>query len=36
MRQFTSLGDIDLPGEIPGGGGWEDLHTGAIDLDVFD
>ena len=32
----TTLGDIDLLGEIPGGGGWEDLHTGAIELEVFD
>ena len=32
----TSPGDIDLLGEIPGGGGWEDLHTDAIELEVFD
>ena len=31
----TSLGDIDLPGEIPGGGGYRDLLTGAIELHVF-
>jgi hypothetical protein len=31
----TSLGDIDLLGEIPGGGKWEDLHAGAIELNVF-
>ena len=32
---ITSLGDIDLLGEIPGGGSWEDLRPGAIDLNVF-
>ena len=32
---ITSLGDIDLLGEIPGGGTWEDLHGGAIELSVF-
>ena len=32
----TTLGDIDLLGEIPGGGGWEGLHAGAIALEVFD
>ena len=32
---ITSLGDIDLLGEIPGGGTWEDLHAGAIELSVF-
>lgn len=31
----TSLGDLDLLGEIPGGGSYEDLLPGAIDLDVF-
>jgi hypothetical protein len=31
----TSLGDIDLLGEIPAGGKWEDLHAGAIELNVF-
>ena len=31
----TTLGDIDLLGEIPGGGGWEGLHAGAIELEVF-
>jgi hypothetical protein len=31
----TSLGEIDLLGEIPGGGRWEDLHTGAIELHMF-
>jgi nitroreductase len=31
----TSLGDIDLLGEIPGGGTWEDLHGGSIELSVF-
>jgi hypothetical protein len=31
----TSLGDIDLLGEIPGGGTWEALHTDAIRLNVF-
>jgi len=32
----TSLGDIDLLGEIPGGGSFADLKTGAIVLDLFD
>src|ERR1700723_172754 len=31
----TSLGDIDLLGEIPGGGTYQDLRHGAIDLQVF-
>lgn len=31
----TSLGDIDLLGEIPGGGSYEDLAPGAIALHVF-
>ncbi|MBZ5621389.1 MAG: hypothetical protein LAQ69_22080 [Acidobacteriia bacterium] len=31
----TSLGDIDLLGEIPGGGAYRDLLTGAIELHVF-
>jgi hypothetical protein len=31
----TSLGDIDLWGEIPGGGAYEDLSEGAIELQVF-
>jgi hypothetical protein len=31
----TSLGDIDLLGEIPGGGTYEDLRSGAITLKVF-
>ncbi len=31
----TSLGDIDLLGEIPGGGSYQDLRGGAIDLRVF-
>jgi len=31
----TSLGDIDLLGEIPGGGPYEDLVAGAIGLQVF-
>lgn len=31
----TSLGDIDLLGEIPGGGRYEDLSSGAIHLQVF-
>jgi hypothetical protein len=26
---------IDLLGEIPGGGTWEDLHGGSIELSVF-
>ena len=32
----TELGDIDLLGEIPGGGTYADLRTGAIELQVFD
>ena len=31
----TSLGDIDLLGEIPGGGGYDDLKAGSIELQVF-
>lgn len=31
----TSLGDIDLLGEIPGGGTYEDLLPEAIELHVF-
>jgi hypothetical protein len=31
----TSSGDIDLLGEIPGGGGYQDLLPGAIELNVF-
>jgi hypothetical protein len=31
----TSLGDIDLLGEIPGGGGYRDLLTEAIELHIF-
>lgn len=31
----TSLGDIDLLGEIPGGGTYEDLSAGAMELQVF-
>ena len=32
----TSLGDIDLLGEIPGGGTYADLLPGAIELNVFE
>ena len=32
----TSLGDIDLLGEIPGGGGYGDLAAAAIELRVFE
>jgi hypothetical protein len=32
---MTSLGDIDLLGEIPGGGTYHDLLPGAIALHVF-
>lgn len=32
---ISSLGDIDLLGEIPRGGIYEDLLPGAIDLSVF-
>jgi hypothetical protein len=31
----TSLGDIDVLGEIPGGGSYEDLAGGAIELEIF-
>ncbi len=31
----TSIGEIDLLGEIPGGGNYEDLVPGAIELHVF-
>jgi hypothetical protein len=31
----TSLGEIDLFGEIPGGGSYQDLKAGAIWLNVF-
>jgi hypothetical protein len=31
----TSLGDIDLLGEIPGGGTYEELVAGAVELQVF-
>ena len=31
----TSLGDIDLLGEIPGGGAYQDLLAGAIELQTF-
>jgi hypothetical protein len=31
----TSLGDIDLLGEIPGGGTYEELSAGAVELQVF-
>ncbi|HXB74872.1 MAG TPA: hypothetical protein VNY05_41965 [Candidatus Acidoferrales bacterium] len=31
----TSLGDIDLLGEIPGGGAYDDLLPDAIELHVF-
>lgn len=33
---MTSLGDIDLLGEIPGGGTYEDLRADAIRLSIFD
>jgi hypothetical protein len=32
----TSLGDVDLLGEIPGGGTYEDLRADAIRLSIFD
>ena len=32
----TSLGDIDLLGEIPGGGTYQDLKANAIELKVFE
>ncbi len=32
----TSVGDIDLLGEIPGGGVYEDLLPGAIELRIFE
>ena len=31
----TSIGDIDLLGEIPGGGVYEQLAPGAVELNVF-
>lgn len=31
----TSLGEIDLLGEIPGGGGFEELRDAAIELHLF-
>jgi hypothetical protein len=31
----TSIGDIDLLGEIPGGGAYHDLLPGSIELHVF-
>jgi len=32
---ITSLGAIDLLGEIPGGGTYDDLKDGAIELQMF-
>ena len=32
---ITSLGEIDLFGEIPGGGAYDDLEAGAIELQLF-
>jgi|ERR1017187_3357394 hypothetical protein len=31
----TSLGNIDLLGEIPGGGTYQDLLPGSVELDMF-
>lgn len=31
----TSIGDIDLLGEIPGGGTYEELAPGAMELEIF-
>jgi hypothetical protein len=31
----TSLGQVDLLGEIPGGGSYRDLLPDAVELDVF-
>lgn len=31
----TTLGAIDMLGEIPGGGAYEDLKSGAVELQVF-
>lgn len=31
----TTLGDIDLLGEIVGGGGYDDLSTHTIDIELF-
>jgi len=31
----TSFGDIDLLGEIPGGGGYRDLAPGATEIELF-
>jgi hypothetical protein len=35
LTLVTSLGDIDLLGEIPGGGTYDDLAPDAIELQVF-
>jgi hypothetical protein len=35
FTMVTSVGDIDLLGEIPGGGTYEDLSAGAIELRLF-
>jgi hypothetical protein len=35
FRLVTTLGDIDLLGEIPGGGRYDDLAGGAVWLEVF-
>jgi hypothetical protein len=32
---ISSLGDIDLLGEIPGGSNYQDLLPGSIELSVF-
>jgi len=32
---ITSLGDLDLLGEIPGGGTYRDLRSGAVELNLF-
>jgi hypothetical protein len=31
----TSIGDLDIRGEITGGGTYEDLLTESVELDVF-
>ena len=31
----TSLGDVDLLGEIPGGGGYSDLLPGTVEIQLF-
>jgi hypothetical protein len=32
---ITSIGDVDLLGEIPGGGGYQDLRPDAVEITLF-